>query len=79
MNMAKTFRRISGTMIGAKLEIFTPDSYVGDIVSNLQQRRGLRWLILVNRVMSIVPLHRLHQTLSQTKNKAITSCKRPSN
>jgi translation elongation factor EF-G len=28
-------------MIGAKLEISTPDSYVGDIVSNLQQRRGL--------------------------------------
>ena len=24
-----------------KLEIFTPDDYVGDIVSNLQQRRGL--------------------------------------
>ena len=24
-----------------KLEISTPDDYVGDIVSNLQQRRGL--------------------------------------
>ena len=37
-----------------KLEISTPDSYVGDIVSNLQQRRGLVTNTAVHEHLTII-------------------------
>ena len=37
-----------------KLEISTPDSYMGDIVSNLQQRRGLVTNTAVHEHLTII-------------------------